>query len=252
MVPAQVALANIDLIRTTSPYIAMISNKITISWTWSQLFSIIPVINNWLNFDYKCDAADISVGNQIWQACNIGSNKSWTWAENYWVYFQWWRNMPSIWQMITWPLSSEPNTYNLVSTTEDWLLVQNDDLWWGSWATYNSTKTYSSQNASQKSLMKWPCKDWYHIPTTYEWWIAYWTTTWTGIIEKLKLPFTWRRHRVSWGYIENETIWKYWSANPYNSGYPKLWVNFIFTNSTVTIANWENRWDAVTIRCVKN
>lgn len=68
---------------------------------------------------------------------------------------------------------------------------------------------------------KWPCADWFHVPTWSEWatviqvWVDLWKWTWssaTDMTAYLKLPFAWNRTPSWWAVNAQWSAWYYWSC----------------------------------------
>ena len=81
---------------------------------------------------------------------NLWATATWYWATDdtntYWYYFQRWSSQDNIWRSSSWFTSDKV-----------------DEWWWGE-DTYENWY-YKKRGTSRK----WPCPDWYHVPSSNEW-----------------------------------------------------------------------------------
>ncbi len=195
--PVQETGTGVDVVLTNTGYLAYVNNKSILNGTWIALVSLIFTMQNSLSLDYKCNASDITISSgsisQIWQACNIGSQKSGYSWESSWYKFQWGRKLPAIWPTLQWPVTSDPGTYeSILSSNPDWLTVSDNDIYGGSGTLYSSIDAttlmavwnFSTQTTVQQQKMQWPCSSGYHIPTIGEWITAFnmMSSTWYASI----------------------------------------------------------------------
>ena len=161
---------------------------------------------------------------------NLGATEVWNiWDEltnaNCGNYYQWWNNY-----WFPWP--ETPKSDLTISN------VQVEDTWYWPWNYYSSNvfitwwpgvDWWMPSNWNRRwfrtwtyEAMKWPCDEWFHVPTYNEmltifWenedyeeypWIlrSLWLVLWEDIKDKLKLPFAWHRN-LNW---DVEYIWMYW------------------------------------------
>ena len=100
------------------------------------------------------------------------------------------------------------------------------------------------------SAMRWPCPEWFHVPTTAEWnavfnaWKALWAWSanpWTNLIKRLRTPKAWRIVGNYWTIDYQWSYGTYRCSDAYNNGY---WYYFdpAATNPTTYAgaANWFN------------
>jgi hypothetical protein len=205
-------------------------------WNW-QTWSC---MNLWATEvrDLVNDSASFHPKNCQGALMNCNSSLKWIWD-----YYQWWRN----------------NTWftNGYWTYTDWQAENNNAWWW--WSTTLTSWTWADQTLVNKSLMQWPCPDWWHIPTIYEWKLAineitkssfvYWSSD-VSLRNTLRLPASAYRYPANWSYDEQFKQWTYWSSTP-DWHYASL-LNIRFYDDT--LLPWNNQvratWDS--IRCLKN
>ncbi|EKE27240.1 MAG: hypothetical protein ACD_3C00236G0002 [uncultured bacterium (gcode 4)] len=288
LTPIQLSWTGADVITSTWwTYKAIISNKLTLSWTWPSLWEL-----NW-RYDTSawiypgCDSPNIKLPNgQIWSACNVGASNTWnnqiminncwwiasdcdSWVRNIlWSYFQWWRNddvtsSASTWTLAaTWTLSNNVWNNNFIYHNGgyyDWLpdWTQNPNLWWWSGTTFTAW-TYNSQWSP--SLMQWPCASGYHVPTQYELWTAVSNinpnlinnTVYqpdTSVATVLKLSLSWNRNAADAWYYYQWARWYYWTSSPAGTVSFPLFLDT--TRILITSSSYE-RWNAFSVRCLKN
>ena len=132
---------------------------------------------------------------------------------------------------------------------------ENKNLWW--WED-----EYSLDNDK-----KWPCPEWYHIPSETEWKSLYnkfkaikesdpnyctweYSDKWKCFSKKIKAPYAWYRRGDMNG--KKDSVWtdaKYRSTTPnsISQSFDLLW-----RNSEVYFVNYADQTDAIPIRCFKN
>ncbi len=214
-----------------------------------------------------CDQ-DIAVCSWDWiwyviQACNLGATSTdVNSTDSYWKCFQWGNNAFLDWNSaITttrvyttwkWPW----NYYNSPifiktgggSSTRNWSLNNNNNLWWYS--------DYINWWSIDKTLLQWPCPDWYHVPTNTEWTnlvVDWWweaSNNWTLMRSKIKLPYAGRRRRSSWAVFEKGQRGSYWTSRPRYT-----WEAYIFrftSNYVVPSAGSLRSAMGHSVRCFKN
>ena len=181
---------------------------------------------------------------------NLGATEVWNiWDEltnaNCWNYYQWWNNY-----WFPWPEWPNPTISNVkVDTTWYWpwnyyssdifrtrlnfndldrSSVSNDNLWW------DVTNTLESR--------RWPCEEWFHIPTKLEfdnmWNIfsSFWITTATDISRYLKSPLCWSIYSVNGITLNIGECWYFYSSSCFSTS---TW-NFTYVFSFET---WHDEWD---------
>lgn len=178
-----------------------------------------------------CDEDDITVWGYKISSCNVWATQSWKgiWTPTdclwsftncnlsvpyIWHYFQWWRN-----DILTdWRTNIVSNTNpvwhnDFIYFNSDWLSVPNSDLW--GWISNNPT------------LIKWPCLNWYHIPSYNEFQdviniiagenisapYQYWNNIWSiSNVLKMSMNMGVRVH-FDWSYIMYESSY-FWTSTP--------------------------------------
>jgi hypothetical protein len=208
---------------------------------------------------------------------------SWTeWSTVRWNYYQWGNNYGFAnnlswdwWDQVDassyWPW----NYYNdstFRAWNSDWSSVRNYNLWWWGSDTISSCWTNWTDR-------KWPCSDWYHVPSTCEWawlfklwcqsrwWsleqctISAWTSKSWSILSgynsaltlanfksDLKLPLAGYRSRSN-GSVNNQgSSGYYWSSSPNGTNVPFLY----FLSSSVRPQYSDYRAYGLSVRCFKN
>lgn len=152
-----------------------------------------------------------------------------------------------------WPYYYDNKLYSYYG--REYPLNNNLNLRW--WVTWTSL------------AMKWPCSEWYHIPTKDEMasldtimmaiWATYWPawTSWSYYYY-LKMPYSWWLTEYVWQWQINQRwiYWKYWTttAEYYESQY--YWTNLYF-NQLWFYQNWHgvslmSWWEGSNIRPFKN
>lgn len=170
---------------------------------------------------------------------NLWAAKVW----DNWNYYKWWYNIP------------------IVVEDKDDTEYGNENSWW--WGSDNEENNYwydkINHVVTNATNRKWPCPEWYHIPSRWEWIEL---VNIYNIIKNdggvfyndLKLPLAWHVH-IPWWQIQFErSAWayhsssfariEYWDINYYKT---KITSNYIMTYETSNISqHWES------IRCFKN
>jgi hypothetical protein len=248
-----------------------------------------------------CDTPDIIIWNYTIAACNVWATTAWvhTWCtvawndninllttnvncgpEYVWYHFQWWRNKwfsmltavtsPRQSTKIDWTvwLNAISDAYQFVRssllTSYTWASTDIDNNWW--WKSDNTTAIWNNKNR------QWPCKNWYHVPSTAEWrwlvaeWFASkWVTTcndsgnpyfciwtWDATLDNfqsdLKLPLAGARDWSNGNLNFQGSFGYYWSSSP--SGI-YAW-SLDFNPSNIYPANNAYHADGFSIRCFKN
>jgi len=206
----------------------------------------------------ECSSPDIIVCSWNWtwytiSACNVWAiTASTDWTVSGWQYFQWWRNKGFAYGDATQQSTQIPNasynpsndTYwfvwnsNLSSYRYDWIVSQDDNLWW------NTTNTSIAR--------QWPCASWYHVPTQTEWsWIVtawQWWTNWASMQIALKMPYAGNRGRNNGAFNLGGSYGYYWSSSPNGTSVYHLY----FSSSNIFPSNIYYRAYGFSVRCFKN
>ena len=246
----------IDIVNTTTNYTAQFDNKNSISWTGIVLYQLQNTMKIWASkFPWEdwiawtsddCDTYNIALNNwQIWSACNLwakiafnGSNwwtynnPNWSttrwWDDNVnWKLYQWWRNKWFSWNdttyqiwLIDWSiwLNSSTDTNLFVSWSTTWANTNIDTNWWWS---LSDRWTYDWQ--TNKTLRKWPCPTWWHVPSAKEFQDACNAIAWitctnamtnTTVRTILMLPYAGYHNWSTALYVNQGMNGDYWSSLP--------------------------------------
>ena len=185
-------------------------------------------------------------------------------------YYQWWNNYgfkydDVIAKTITTsnkqiPYSEwsvyEPSTYSswvYILHSSNWHVgatVANDNLWW--WANDTATSIWAWTRMDRK----WPCPDWYYVPSALDWnsVLLKWkdsvadNSDYNQYSMDLLLPIAWDVNRLDIKH-DNKTYWLYWTSSSQgsNNWYRMMlrpWDYFRLGNYNKSW--WEN------VRCFKN
>ena len=208
---------------------------------------------------------------QIWDYVlmdrNLWAKKAWDgiiWEDNssnygtdndyYGYYYQWWNNWwfsdkTTVWQAwsVTVNDGDMPSKYSrdIWSTALSWNSENN--LWWDEDNTHEARK--------------WPCPEWWHVPSKNEWQTVYntWINSsnksisefpWEDFAKDLKLPPAGRRYYNNLNFWSRGSYGDYWSSTPdgSNSAY-----HLYFTSSSVypQTSNYYRSY-GFSVRCLKN
>lgn len=243
----------------------------------------------------------------LWATTNdITSDKS------YWYHFQWWNNHGfKAWKVNTqnhvvfpnwetmWTSQIDCSSYGpgnpldsdvFIKWEEDYFNSEfdycdehNDNLWWWGDDYYETNRWYDTEahlvdNAIER---QWPCPQWYHIPSNWEWhalldfrtknywhWVKLYgshlvkhinvsnngqelfSAAKLQFIDDFNIPFAWYRDRYKayiWGINQTASLW---SSSPYIDydlvHFFSVGINSIAAGGTSPYAN------AYSIRCFKN
>lgn len=169
-----------------------------------------------------CNANNIIVCSWLWtwyeiSSCNIWTTISWTWASSYWYLFQWWRNKSF--------LNSDTSQQSTIIDWTEWLNSLTDEFWfvWNTsfvnpypWSSTDITNNWWHISNTYISR-KWPCAEWYHVPSNKEWvWLMtagwWYVWSWNNVMNELKLPKAWFRSWFNWSFGFAGSSWQYWSS----------------------------------------
>lgn len=168
---------------------------------------------------------------------NVWATTTWAWSSalttSYGNIYQWWNNYWFLAGLSEWAL---PRDYHQIdcnsfgpsnpfssgtfiersSSPYDYCLSGNDNMWWW-WSDINGL-VYPVENASER---RWPCEEWYHVPSAWEWYALldmragqktnwfFMIYDWGTFLEDFQIP------RV-WGYNQGgapDRFWL-WSSSP--------------------------------------
>lgn len=238
-----------DIVEARSRYPWCNNNDIVVC-DWPNSWIIVASCNVWAKY------AGEHIECNIWNM--LQSNKEKCNSEYIWAYFQWWNNFAFK------PEKTPITTNTKVSTTWywNWIFYENDKfitvadensswssgdvkpLWWADW-----------ENQQNK---RWPCANWYHIPTwwdSWEWWriiniLWVWNDS-AKLREKLLLPALGYRYFSNWTLSSVWVEWTYWSSSESSGKYSYLQFlsSYSYINSTSSKLTPAM---ALPVRCVKN
>jgi hypothetical protein len=194
-----------------------------------------------------------------WISCNSSSCR--------WNHYQWWNNywFPSTSSPAYTPNSSSQasasgywpwnyyNSWTFITQNQWWDSANNRNLWWWQWDKESSNWTWTNEDR------QWPCPDWYHIPSTWEWkslstfWInsALWASNNNNFHNKLFFPLAGYR-RWDTAVLDSQTInGYYWSSSPSDTVASSAYFLSISNNSVYSQGN-QFRGFGRSIRCFKN
>jgi hypothetical protein len=195
-----------------------------VSWTVPIPYSFPAFITSWNN------TISLQIPNrtllQILDRRRIESYK------NYFSYDEEW----------TWTITAQVIS-NWISPEKNYTWP-NNDLWW--WYTKINTLSLETSTINKK----WPCAEWYHIPTKDEWlWMIdewWWKNNYVSMINSLKLPLSGARDNKDASILEKGSVWHYWTS--WTAWY---WSDFILaenpskTGSFLLYHNNSNSYDKI-------
>ena len=141
---------------------------------------------NWNPFAYWSITVEFS-----WNSITIMDRNLWATTndinspDSYWYYYQWWNNY--------WFNGTEPKSTNRINNTTSpyysstFITIDNfrdnsfnNNLWWGGKDEKNIPRSLEStlKNTPDISVRQWPCPEWWHVPSIWEW---------TSIVEYIAL-----------------------------------------------------------------
>ena len=224
---------------------------------------------------------------------NLWATNTWAWTNapntSYWYYYQWGNNygFPTTGDIEKVLLYSETNidassfwsnnpysSDTFIKLGYDWSHTWNDNLWWWIWDNGNNWRWYPVNNAADR---KWPCPEWYHIPSIWEWskllefWAYEYTWAWnevtlitsdslskiatnntasTNFYKKLNIPLAGQRDYDSSNTNDYNKWGLMWSSSPENSStsaFRMFWEkDKVSTNNRNSRAWWSS------VRCFLN
>ena len=233
----------------------------------------------------------------LWAKTNDITN-----SNSYGKYFQWWNNYwfnPNytiattrnfvdwkeeynnrgyFWEEFVMPdgCATDENGNDYCYQSSDYWSGENHDWLWG-WADDDSDNNWWEKETNYEDR-QWPCPDWYHVPSAWEWWllVKYWQKTygnstilnwWNGqygfvsnearqeFMNYFKLPLAWAidSRDASMRMLGDEGM--YWSstAGSANDGYANHLIIYSDNNPTSVFATAESpRIEGYSVRCFKN
>ena len=250
-----------------------------VSWSWWSFNYLWLCWSNW-QIIYTDD-----LGVEIWRVTNTWATISWnpwllninwhiivcswvsTWfilksvnegasttdilsLNSFWKLFQWWNN----WWWNEWSVTtssrqvctnwSTTNVTTFVSWNDDWCTISNNDVWW--WVSASVADD------------RWPCPDWYSVPSAQTWnsiYTAWWWSSlssqrWLHFSRSLKIPFWWYRNYGDTLESQQGVLWYYWSNTQWFTSTQAF--TLYMSNSSVTPAQSQARANWFSVRCIKN
>jgi len=163
-------------------------------------------------------------------------------------YYQWWNNygFPFTGAVTTssgqvnaqnyWPWNYYSSSTFITTNPRDssW----NSNLWW--------SVTWTN------GAMKWPCSEWYHIPTKSEWqtiinnWITMWAWAfdwYVNFVSYLKMPLAW--WLINGSPMFSDSYWYYWVSEEYNVNYAYRLDVDVNPKIDVQTYAWKNAWFSI-------
>lgn len=212
-----------------------------------------PITTKWIYHNAELWLISLSSDGSNWLTIadkNLWATKVW----DYWKYYQWWNNywwddVPTSKLNIQlnasayWPWNYySSSTYITWQISNWWDSSNNANLrWWVTWTN---------------EAMRWPCMEWYHIPSMSEfsdlWWIvtALWlTATISTVNSYLKLPANWYLHNNWLQILGTWTEGRYFCATNINQR--NAWGIYCSSN-TVNRKYWLGKAQWLWIRPFKN
>ena len=289
----------ISICDPTSNWESCITMKNMNEWATQPWVGCINYANNCWAPEYFWDTFESEEDcNSRWQELYETCMETHSWE--YWKHYQWWNNhgflpcLDSNW-CETFPWNEDMTTNERVDTTDywpqnyfdravfskitsspyDWSTTRNDNLrWWANDSQANN-RWYDETNnvAINVEDRQWPCEEWYHVPSIWEWnqvlkywaeengidlygedeeWLLYnddWDQNFMQFQEDFKIPFA--------GYRDNPAL-------VYGlGGYANLWSsspdagdenarNFYLNPNAAGAYGSSSRADAFSVRCFKN
>ena len=225
-----------------------------------------------------CDMAN----KELKQQCEENNKNS------YWYHYQWWNNHGFASCLEEWcddfPWKETTTTKQVESATapyssnvfvlwyDNWLAKANNDLWWWGqdsdenwrWAKVAYSKKDSIKD--ETSSRQWPCPDWYHVPSAWEWsnlveiWAknnkisASYYIDWLSAVDNnsdmfrayFKIPLAGAR-------FSNWIIWKNGNESRLRSSSSiGEEAKHLYISSTKIMNAWESNGSALSVRCFKD
>ncbi len=218
---------------------------------------------------------------------NIWAATTWWWrnapADSYWNYYQWWNNygfpsdssstISTSTTKVDASLYSPENPYSndtfIITNWWDWNSILNDNLRWWEWD--DDTNWWGLTSNNPITDRQWPCPEWYHIPSIWEWnelkviWYnneygtdlsiddfghlaSYDTPINEAIAGDLLIPFAWLRD--AWWDLVHGQITMLWSSTP-DDVYAD-YLELLHDSRYHIFADYDYRATAVSVRCFKN
>lgn len=228
-------------------YIRVEAQPITTAWIYHNsdlwLISLSSDGSNWITIaDKNLWATTVYNSWDTLSEANCG--KYYQWGNNYWFARTWSVTTATSRVDVSnyWPNNYyNSSTFIKISSYEyGWWTTDNYNLrWWQTWTN---------------AAMRWPCDEWYHIPSWSELQniVTIWTslggssTDGTNFWKALKLPFAWRRERSSSNVYNQGTQWYYWAATHTTSN-AYYWDWLSITSSSLSGASYDNvaNWHSI-------
>ena len=271
---------------------------------WTLLFWVTSATSDYIH--EQNGTISICDPDSNWTKCitmqdkNLWASEAWTWASSYWKHYQWWNNhgfLPCLesnwcetfswWETMTtnervdttnyWPQNYFDRAVfsKITSSPYDWSTTRNDNLrWWANDSQLNN-RWYDETNnvAINVEDRQWPCEEWYHVPSIWEWnqvlkywaeengidlygedeeWLLYnddWDQNFMQFQEDFKMPFAGYRSFNAKVYVIGDLA-NLWSSSPYAGDERARY--FALGPGEAGAYNLSRRAYAFSVRCFKN
>jgi len=280
---------------------------LALSVVWTLLLWATSATSDYMH--YQDGTISICDPSSNWTRCitmqdkNLWASEAWTWVDSYWKHYQRWNNhgfLPgenysaifpwweSTWDtQVTncanyWPSLGWYDSNTFIWKKSDWCNPMNDNLrWWANDSQSNYQRFDGENNiainpAINPANKRWPCEDWYHVPSIWERWTllkyraANYTWAWNSLTlkggaplnyfsnstavgqfqEDFKIPFAGYR---SYYDAKGDKVGNYanlWSSSPYvGDGYARY---FSLAPYGAYANNYDSRGNAYSVRCFKD
>lgn len=157
-------------------------------------------------------------------------------------YYQWGNNYGFPW---TWSITTSSTTID-ASTYWPWNYYSSSTfiISWNSWwdNSWNANLRWDTTNTLE--ARRWPCSEWYHVPSSYELdkLILICTTLWAWELSGTnysvtKMPFAWCRSETDGSVSYQNSRALYWSSTPSTTDIGK-WIWIVNGSQASFLSNW--------------
>ena len=252
-----VAIGGLAMTNIASAYTVTYHPEANVSYTLNSGFDTKRDFTGGLITITDWDETYTIMDRNLW-ATSTGVDSS----DSYWYYFQWWNNywFPTAWSVATSSKKVDASGYGpwhyyssstfITSSLSPWdrSSVQNRNLRWWVSGTYEA--------------MQWPCPEWYHVPSSGEWFglltMLWFDGTYNSNVARqardrlnteLYFPFAGYRSNSSAGVGNQGTDARYWASNMSSVGAA---YNLGFDSDTLNPKSGSYPSYGSSVRCFKN